>query len=86
MGKYVFARSKAIIGHEGSTVRLYENEVWAADDPVVTANPDQFSATPVSIRRSPGQAAPAVEDATFDQPVEEATSTPGVKRRTTRRD
>lgn len=84
MGKHVFARSKAIVGHDGGTVRLYENEVWSADDPVVKANPEQFSAEPVTVRRSPGSIAPAVEDVTFDQPVEAATATPGEKRRTRR--
>lgn len=86
MGKYVFSTAKAIVAHVGGTVRLYENEVWAADDPVVKANPDAFSDEPVSIRRTPGPVTPtAVEEATAAAEVEDTTAEPGAKRRTTKR-
>jgi hypothetical protein len=76
--KHVFSKAKTIIGHDGAAVRLYENEVWAADDPVVKAHPDAFSSEPTTVRRTP--AGIGVKDVT----VEEATAEPGAKRTTTR--
>lgn len=65
---YVYATATTIVGP--GRVRIYEGEVWAADDPVVKAHPDLFSDTPSKLRRT----APA--------PVETASAAPGEKRRT----
>ena len=71
---YAYAKSTTIIGHQGGRVRLYEGEVWAANDPVVVDHPEFFSDKPTKLRRTaPGAA-----------PVETATAVPGEKR-TTRR-
>lgn len=81
---HVFSTAKAIVAVDGVPVRLYENEVWAADDPVVKANPTCFSTEPVKIRRTPGPATPSVETATEPE-VEDTTAEPGAKRRTAKR-
>lgn len=71
MADFVLSKSKVIVGHNGEQFRLYEDELWAADDPLVKAHPELFTRTPAKVRRS----APAPV-------VEEATAEPGAKRRT----
>ena len=59
------------------TVTIIENEIWAADDPIVVAYPQHFSTDlDPGARRTTPAPAPVVE---------EATAEPGTRRRTTAR-
>lgn len=61
--KYVFARSTTSTGSgDGRVFQIREGEVWAADDPLVKANPDLFSDEPTKLSRS--SAVRSVEQAT----------------------
>lgn len=76
---YAYATSTTVTAHKGETIRVYEGEVWDADDEFVKANRPLFSDKPTKLRSSaPKQSVPSPEPA----PVEEATAVPGTKRRT----
>ena len=45
--------------HISETIQLHEGELWAADDQVVAAHPDWFSADLLSTARRTGPPAPA---------------------------
>lgn len=65
----VFAReNRQLVGPDTLRYIVKEGEVWAASDPLVRANPDAFSETPVRI----GHTVPIVE---------QATAAPGERRR-----
>ena len=74
MQKYVFARSdcSTVNSKTGLKIRIKSNEVWAADDPFVLANPGLFSDVPSVVRR------------TESPVVESASAVPGVKRQVKR--
>ena len=73
----VYAKSTtAFQGPDGFVVALHAGEVWADDDPIVKARPEQFSTVPTFARRSPGGG--AVDVVPY---VEQATAAPGEKRR-----
>lgn len=68
---YVFAVSSASVGWNDGLVRLFEGDVWRADDPFVKAHPRFFSSVPVRVHSVAGV-------------VEQATAAPGEKRQTKR--
>jgi len=75
MDKYVFSRGECstVNSKTGLIVRLQTNQVWAADDPFVLANPGLFSESPSVIHRTE-----------FGAVVESASAAPGVKRQVKR--
>lgn len=74
MEQYVFSRGECSTVNSKTKliVRLQTNQVWAADDPFVLANPGLFSDVPVFVCR------------TEIVPVESASAEPGVKRQVKR--
>lgn len=48
----VFAVATAGCGADGMTLQIREGDTWAADDPIVLANPGLFSSEPTRINRS----------------------------------
>jgi len=75
--KIRYATSTCVVAHAGLRITLQAGEAWDADDPLVAANPDMFSARPLTVR---GTAATGL----VDRPVEQATAAPGEKRATVR--
>lgn len=78
----VFARTTAIAGH----VTINEGSHWPADDPIVQAFPNLFTANPragLSYSRRPADE-DEPEQRIEQVPIEQATKAPGEKR-TTRR-
>ena len=67
MADHVFAASTCAIRHADQVIRLRIGETWAANDPVVKAHPELFSALPETVKRSTPE-------------VETATAAPGEKR------
>lgn len=64
---YVFARASASVNFGHLSVTVVEGQIWAADDPFVTANRHLFSTEPAKVHRTVAV-------------VEDASAAPGVKR------
>lgn len=71
MAQYVYARNQLVAYVDGARIALEVDDVWAADDPIVKARPDLFSAEPRKVHRTTAQ--PGGE-------IETATARPGEKR------
>lgn len=67
-GNLVYGLVAAVTFVDGQRVRVVVDEAWDADDPVVKARPDLFTAAPSRVQTT----------------VEQATQAPGEKRTTRR--
>ncbi len=75
MERIVYARINArLMDDRGLSYNVVENQVWAADDPLVRQYPGNFSDEPIRVLRT--VAAPPPTEA----PVERAVAAPGQKR------
>lgn len=60
MSEYVWSHADALLADGRWHVRLNRGEAWWADDPVVQAYPELFSATPLSVAGSTGRPQPGI--------------------------
>lgn len=74
MERIVYARVNArLMDDRGLSYNIVENQVWAADDPLVRQYPGHFSEEPAKVLRT-------VPEAQVEAPVERAVAAPGQKR------
>jgi len=78
---HVFVRQTCAVSLGNERVMLTAGDVWPADDPVVTANPDAFAAQPTRVRSFD---AGVVRTSNADA-LERATAAPGERRNTRRK-
>ncbi len=77
----VYAVANATVQHPdgGMTIPVRKGQHWPAEDPIVAAHPDLFSADPrwgMQYTREPA----GYGDPPYEAPVEQATREPGEKR------